>query len=114
TDLRRVVTWLDLLSKEVGLFPQSSKIDIHQVTDIEAELKSVSKPFEEVQDEEDEGVDQDKLRHRLIELSKKYKVSSPTEFKFLLAYAEPSGRLNNRLWRLLDNHPEMSGNILRY
>ena len=30
-DLRRVVTWLDLLSKEVGLFPQSGKIDIHKV-----------------------------------------------------------------------------------
>ena len=84
-----MVTWLDLLSKEVGLFPQSSKIDIHQVTDIEAELKSVSQPFEEVLDEEEEGVDQDKLCHRLIELSKNHKVSNTTEFKFLLAYAEP-------------------------
>ncbi len=113
-DLRRVVTWLDLLSKEVGLFPQSSKIDIHQVTDIEAELKSVSQPFEDVLDEEEEGVDQNKLRQRLIDLSKNYKVNSSTEFKFLLAYAEPGVRLNDRLWRLLDNHPEMSGNILRY
>ena len=109
-----MVTWLDLLSKEVGLFPQSSKIDIHQVTDIEAELKSVSLPFEEVLDEEEEGVDQDKLRHRLIELSKNHKVSNTTEFKFLLAYAEPSAKLNQRLWCPLDNHPEMSGNILRY
>jgi hypothetical protein len=43
-----MVTWLDMLSKEVGLFPQSSKIDIRQVTDIEEELKSVSQPFDEL------------------------------------------------------------------
>jgi len=114
TDLRRVVTWLDMLSKEVGLFPQSSKIDIHQVTDIEAELKSVSQPFEEVLDDEEEAVDQGKLRRRLTQLSGNYKVKNSTEFKFLLAYATPSSRLNDRLWRLLENHPDISGNILRY
>jgi hypothetical protein len=47
-DLRRVVTWLDYLSKEVGLFPQASNLDIHRVADIEEELKSVSQPFEEL------------------------------------------------------------------
>jgi hypothetical protein len=113
-DLRRVVTWLDMLSKDIGLFPQSSKIEPHEVTDIEAELKAVSQPFDQVLDDEDHGIDQDKLCHRLMQLSKNLKVNTTTEFKFLLAFAKPSARLNARLWRLLDNHPEISGNILRY
>jgi hypothetical protein len=51
-DLRRMVTWLDYLSKEVGLFPQASKLDPHRVANIEDELKSVSQPFEDLYDEE--------------------------------------------------------------
>jgi len=81
-DLRRVVTWLDLLSKEVGLFPQSGKIDIHQVTDIESELKSVSQPLAEVYDENEKAVDQCLLRTKLSELSKGYRDEDSTEFKF--------------------------------
>lgn len=111
-DLRRMVTWLDLLSKEVGLFPQSSKIDIHKVTDIEAELKSVSRPFEEVYDEETDAVDQVLLRRRLAELTPRGSVTDPTEFKFLLGLAQPSAKLNTRLWRVMDNHPEMHSPIL--
>ena len=41
-------------------------------------------------------------------------MASATEFKFLLAYASPSGKLNDRLWRILDRHPEMAESILRY
>jgi hypothetical protein len=114
TDLRRVVTWLDLLSKEVGLFPQSGKINIHQVTDIESELKSVSQPLSEVYDENEAAVDQSLLRAKLLEMSKGYRIEDATEFKFLLAYSRPDGRLNRRLWRVLDQHPEMAGSILRY
>lgn len=114
SELRRVVTWLDLLSKEVGLFPQSSKIDIHQVTDIESELKSVSQPLAEVYDEDDREVDQTKLRRRLGVMSKGYHVEESSEFKFLLAFSTPDGRLNARLWKILDRHPEMAGSILRY
>jgi hypothetical protein len=114
TDLRRVVTWLDLLSKEVGLFPQSSKIDIHPVTDIEEELKSVSEPFQDVLDPDRNEVDQEKLRGRLLECSKRLKIQDPTEFKFLLAHARPTAELNDRLWRLLEHYPEFAENILRY
>jgi hypothetical protein len=80
SDLRRVITWLDLLSKEVGLFPQSTKIDIHLVTDIEEELKSVSQPYEDVLDEGHEEIDQEKLRKRLLTLSRNHKVAEATEF----------------------------------
>jgi hypothetical protein len=113
-DLRRVVTWLDLLSKEVGLFPQSGKIDIHQVTDIESELKSVSQPLAEVYDENEKAVDQTLLRAKLSKMSKGYRIEDATEFKFLLGHSVPDGRLNRRLWRVLDRHPELASSILRY
>jgi hypothetical protein len=113
-DLRRMVTWLDYLSKEVGLFPQASKLDIRQVADIEEELKSVSQPFEELYDEECGDFDQKLLRRRLKELSARNRVSEPTEFKFLLGRAAPSSELNDRLWSILDNHPELYASVLRY
>ena len=36
---------LDVKSKELGLFPQSSKIVIHEVTNIDNEIKRISKPL---------------------------------------------------------------------
>jgi hypothetical protein len=113
-DLRRMVTWLDYLSKEVGLFPQASKLDIRRVADIEEELKSVSQPFEELYDEDCGDFDQKLLRRRLSELSARNRVSEPTEFKFLLGRAAPSSEINDRLWKVLDNHPELYASVLRY
>jgi hypothetical protein len=113
-DLRRLVTWLDYLSKEVGLFPQPSKLDIRRVADIEEELKSLSQPFEELYDEECGDFDQKLLRRRLKELSVRNRVSEPTEFKFLLGRAAPSSEINDRLWKVLDNHPELYASVLRY
>src|SRR5262249_50816569 len=113
-DLRRMVTWLDYLSKEVGLFPQASKIDTRRVTDIEDEIKSVSQPYEDLYDEECGDFDQGLLRQRLRELSPGNHVSDPTEFKFLLGRATPSSEINDRLWKVLDNHPELYGSVLRY
>jgi hypothetical protein len=41
-EIRRRLVLLDRISKEIGLFPQSSKIDIHRVRDIESEIKTIS------------------------------------------------------------------------
>jgi len=62
-ELRRSLVRLDLLSKDIGLFPQSSKISIHKVKDIEDELKSISNPTEP--SIKDKPVDQDKLIKRI-------------------------------------------------
>jgi hypothetical protein len=113
-DLRRMVTWLDYLSKEVGLFPQASKLEIRRVTDIENELKSVSRPYEELYDEECDEFDQKLLRRRLKELSARNRVSEQTEFKFLLGRAVPSAEINGRLRKVLDNNPELYASVLRY
>jgi len=38
--LRQMIVELDLLSKSIGLFPQSSKIDIREIRDVTGEIKS--------------------------------------------------------------------------
>lgn len=110
--LRGMLVALDRMSKDVGLFPQSSKIDIHRVTDIQEELKSVSTPVESVLAEPE--VDQKALYHRLAELSPRYEVTSATRFKYLLGRAAPVGRLTERLWRIYEKQPHLYEVISRY
>lgn len=104
--LRHALVSLDRLSKDVGLFPQSGKIDIHLVTDIRNELKSVSSPVESVLT--GPVPDQSGIRRRLAELAPReggYRVTDTTRFKFLLAKAEPSLRVLDRLWRVFEHAP---------
>jgi len=110
--LRRMLVRLDELSKEIGLFPQSSKISIHKVTNIEDELKSVSSPTEA--SVQGKSIDQEKVRRRLVELSPRFAVSNPTRFKYVLAHAEPSCRITDRLWNIFDRAPEYYRSIARY
>ena len=44
--IRKRLILLDRISKEIGLFPQSSKIFIHRVRDIDSEIKTISNPPE--------------------------------------------------------------------
>lgn len=111
-DLRRLLVGLDLLSKDIGLFPQSGKISIHRITDIEEELKSVSNPPEVVISRR--STDQEKLLNRIIKLTPKFRIADTTRFKFLLAHAAPSSKLTARLWRILDNHPEIYRSVCNY
>ncbi|MBI3861050.1 MAG: hypothetical protein HY290_04060 [Planctomycetia bacterium] len=110
--LRRMLVRLDMLSKDIGLFPQSSKVHIHKIIDIEEELKSISNPPEEVLTEPD--LDQEKLRRRLVALTPHCRIAHTTRFKYLLGRAKPSSLLNDRLWKVLENHPDAYGGILRY
>jgi len=111
-NLRRLLVELDLLSKDVGLFPQSGKISIHRVYDIEDELKTVSNPPEAAITFP--FVDQKKLLKRIKELTPRFRIANATRFKFLLAHANPSAELTARLWRILENHPEMYRSVCNY
>lgn len=101
--LRHALVALDRISKDVGLFPQSGKIDIHHVEDIATELKSVSNPIEVILSTP--APDQSSLRKRINEISPRFKVSNPTRFKFLLAKTSASTSLMDRLWRIYENAP---------
>lgn len=110
--LRRMLIRLDELSKDIGLFPQSSKVHIHRVKDIEEELKSISNPPEPVL--KPKVVDQERLYKRIAELTPRYRVANATRFKYLLACAEPSAKLNERLWKIYEHYPEFYRNVFRY
>ncbi len=110
--LRRLLVALDLYSKDIGLFPQSGKISIHRVSNIEDELKSISNPPEAAVKRN--VVDQQRLINRIKELTPRYRITDLTRFKYLLAHANPSAQLTARLWRVFANHPEIYGSVCSY
>jgi len=111
-DLRRLLVRLDLLSKDVGLFPQAGKISIHEVKDIDGELKTISHPTES--SIRDKVVNQARLKKRLTALTPGFRVRDSTRFKYLLAHARPDAKLTTRLWRIFENHPEYYAQVGRY
>lgn len=110
TDLRAK---LDITSKEVGLFPQTYKINMRKVSDPEDEIKSVSRPLEP---SVVPVIDQKKLTGRILELCRRGRVASSdsTRFKFLLAKVNPNHWLNARLMKVLQSHPEFAPQIAPY
>ena len=112
-DLRAKLIKLDIASKEVGLFPQTAKINIRKISDPEDEIKSVSRPPEPSLFP---TVDQKKLTARILELCRRGRVasSSSTRFKYLLAKVNPNHRLNARLIKVLQSHPEYAPQIASY
>jgi retron-type reverse transcriptase len=112
-ELRRKLIALDIASKEIGLFPQTAKINIRNITDPRAEVKSVSRPPEP---SIKPTVNQEKIVTRLLELTRNGKISAEnvTRFKYLLAHAMPTHRLNTRLMIVLHRHPEHAHSICHY
>ena len=115
-ELRRMLIRLDRLSKDIGLFPQAAKIDIHRVTNIDKELKSISNPTETTV--KGAIVDQGKLAKRIAALSPRLtptvKIENETRFKFLLAHAVPSSKLNARMLTISAARPDLVPSIARY
>ena len=112
-ELRRKLIALDLSSKEIGLFPQTSKINIRRITNPDDEIKSVSRPPElSIRP----VVSQKKLASRLLEMTRRSRVDPllSTRFKYLLSQAEPTYRLSERLLKVIRRYPEYSGTISSY
>lgn len=110
--LRHALVDLDLVSKRIGLFPQSSKIEIHKIKKIEDEIKGVSHPPEPPAVKV--AKDQSAVRQRLNELTRNYQVADETRFKWVLGMARPSKPLGRRLLRVLDDHPHLYVSIFRH
>lgn len=111
--LRQRLVSLDLASKEIGLFPQSSKINIRKVVDPIDEIKTVSRPPESAVAP---APNQYKIRKRLLELTRRGEVNleDATRFKFLIARAAPHFSLNIRLIKVLKSQPAFSSQISSY
>lgn len=112
-ELRRKLIKLDISSKEIGLFPQTAKINIRRISDPNEEIKSVSRPPEPALSP---FADQKKLIDRILELSRNGRIdpANSTRFKYLLAKALPTYRLNARLMKVLINNPHFAGSVCGY
>ena len=115
-ELRRKLIKLDISAKEIGLFPQTAKINIRKIENPDEEVKSVSRPPEEALQTLNLVPDQQKLISRIKELSRNGKVESHniTRFKYLLSYTEPTFHLNSRMMKVLVRHPELAPSVCGY
>lgn len=110
--LRRHLVRLDLLSKRIGLFPQSSKIHIHRVKSIEAEFKGISGPINSrsnVLNASAAG-----LVVQAKRLSAHFSVSDPTRFKYALGGALPDISLGKRAVEIVRREPSFYEPVFRY
>lgn len=112
-ELRRKLIKLDITAREVGLFPQTSKINIRQIVDPNDEVKSVSRPPEP---SVEPFVNQVKLTKRILELTRNGRLGAGTvsRFKYLLAHADPTHRLNGRLMEILRRNPALAPQVCSY
>lgn len=115
-ELRRKLIKLDISAKEIGLFPQTAKINIRRIEDPDGEVKTISRPTEEASSSLNLLEDQQKLIIQIKELSRNGKIESQnvTIFKYLLSYVEPTYHLNSRMIKVLESHPEFAPSICRY
>jgi len=112
-ELRRKLIALDLSSKEIGLFPQTSKINIRKIINPDDELKSVSRPPES---SIMPILNQKRLISRLLEITRRSTVDPKlsSRFRYLLSQAEPEYKLSQRIIGVLKKHPEYSSSISVY
>lgn len=112
-ELRKKLIGLDLAAKEIGLFPQSSKINIRKVDDPEKEIKIVSRPHD---DDLLASFDEKLLRAKILELSRRGRVrpENSSRFRYLLAQCTPHRVVSLRLLKVLEHHPEFSSVVGRY
>ncbi len=102
SDLRFELVRMDRICKKIGLFPQSSKINIREVKNIDDELKTVSGIF----DNETEVIADDYLKI-IKEVTPNYKIKDISKFRYCVALAKPNAVLVDRLWQIYANHPDI-------
>ncbi len=112
SELRDCLVRLDLRSKEIGLFPQNSKIHIHLVKDIDGEVKGISHPPEFPPSKPDP--DQRQIRARLNQLTPRFIVTNETRFKYVLAKAAPNAGLSKRMLKVVAIQPHLYGPVFSY
>ena len=110
-ELAQSLIRLDRFSKQIGLFPQSGKIDTHRIKNIAEETKTLSDPAETavITDHPDQSA----IRKRLIELSPRFEIKNETRFKFVLGRTLPTSSIGVRLSRILIKHPHLYQSICR-
>lgn len=111
--LRTSLIKLDLKSKALGLFPQSSKIDIHKITNIREEIKHIDFSQDDDLITTTLTVDDEKnICSQIMKITQRGEIVSETEFKYLLSKVRPKYGLQDRLIKLLEKNPHLYRSIL--
>lgn len=105
TQLRAELVRLDTISKKIGLFPQSSKIGIHKIKNIEDELQSLSHPgrFKV----EFNQTPQSEITKKIVSATAKYELRNVSALKYYTALTSPNKQIVERLWRLYGAYPHV-------
>ncbi|MBN8704221.1 MAG: hypothetical protein J0M08_14265 [Bacteroidetes bacterium] len=111
-NVRKGLLELDYTSKEIGLFPQSGKINIHEIENLDDEIKTISLPPEPINFRL--AFDQTEVLNRFNELVKANKVLNETRFKYVLAHAAPNEKLAKKLLNILLKNPHLYQSILKH
>lgn len=101
-DLRFELVRMDRVCKKVGLFPQSSKINIRKVKNIDDEIKNISGVFERKTEIKD-----DDYFNAVKELTPSFKISDISKFRYCVVMAKPTAPLINRLWKIFEKRPDI-------
>lgn len=111
----KTVKWilflLDKKSKELGLFPQASKVSVHKIKDITEEVKQISKPLFE--DEIEEEAKPDEASACIVKLLRS-KSNDTTSIKRYMQYLEPNAKNNKMVLNLLYEYPEVIVSFVYY
>lgn len=106
-----VLFLLDLKSKELGLFPQASKVSVHKIVDIYDEVKQISKPLFD-DDVEDEMIPSEAISK--LKALLKSKSNDITSIKRYIQFIVPCSQNNRLVLKLLNSYPEISTSFIYY
>lgn len=109
--LRRKLVALDVAAKEIGLFPQGTKIAIREISDPEEEIKSVSRPPESSLAP---GGTQADVQKRIRELTRTAHLADTTRLRYVLPALKPTAKTNAGLLAAMRTAPELADAITRH
>lgn len=111
--LRKCLVKLDIRSKYLGLFPQSGKIDIHKILNIDDEIKSgIFVSTGDVEPDIFPLAERTEYYSEIKELTKGLIILNESRFKYLLTKVKPLNGLQTRLISLLEKNPHLFRPIL--
>lgn len=110
--LMRMLSRLDYYCKQIGLFPQSSKIQIKRVSDINDEILSLSNLGMEIK--LNKLLNKQKLISGFKCTYSGSKVLNKTKFKMYLSSIAPNAVISNKIIDILSKNPQFFQEISNY
>lgn len=111
--LTKMLAELDYYSKQIGLFPQSSKIEVKEIENINEEINNIS-PIQHQILASKVTKNNKEIEKELFSTIKNGKVIDKTKFKMLLANVNHDAKISRKLLNTLLHNPQYFYNIGRY